>query len=261
MPNWDILYNPVAFGKKLNDKRDDTQTHLPYWKEDRRRLQSLMDYGYDRDPMEGRTERGLSRGFAAATGRNTEEYDAQRAVNRPKYGPYSEAAQLGADPRAGEINANLARQLAMAEGRGPSLAEQQYRTAQQENVAAQASLAAGGRGAQGQRFAAQNIARSQAGLASGVAEARTREQMAAQSAYNQSIQSAQGADAERAALNAQLQQQTGQANQQAYMTLLAQQLGLSEAELRARMQNVQQPSFGDRLTSGISGGLAGYGGT
>lgn len=252
-------------GSKLNEKQHGTQTNLPYFKTDRRRLQHLMTYGEEPPPPEQEWGRALRAGVQAAMGGKGQgattsqkpmPVDEAAAVRRT-YGPYAEAAVMADDPRRGDIDANLARQLAMAEGRGPSLAAQQYRSAQQENVAAQASLAAGGRGAQGQRFAAQNIGRSQAGLASGVAEARTREQMAAQGAYNQSLQSAQQADNERNALNAQLQQQTNQGNQEAYLQLLAAQLGLSEAELKARMQNVQQPSHGDRLINAWSFGLGG----
>jgi hypothetical protein len=257
--NWEILYNPVAFADRLNDKRDSAA--YMYFEEDRARLQELMDRGYD-----GRAERSgraLGRGATAVMGGDLAAYDAETArraeANRPKYGPYAEAAQMGADQRAGEINANLARQLALAEGRGPSLAAQQYRSAQQEGVNASASIAAG-RGAAAQRLAAQNIARSNAGLAAGVTEARTREQLGHQTAYNQALQSAQKMDADREALNVQLQQQTAAANQQAYLDLLAKQLGLSVGELQERMFNAQQPTYGDRLINAWSFGLAGAGG-
>lgn len=84
----------------------------------------------------------------------------------------------------------------MAQGRGTSLAEQQYKSAsadQQKNIA---TLAASGRGPAGmaQRQAMQAQGQVGTGLAQGAATARLQEQMAAQQMLGGAIQ---GADASR----------------------------------------------------------------
>jgi hypothetical protein len=86
------------------------------------------------------------------------------------------------------------------------------------------------------------------GMAAGVAQARTQEQLGAQSALAQALG------------------QRDQLNQNAYLDVLGKQLGLSEAELRAMIANQQykvgmagQPTNGQKWVGALSGGLGGLG--
>jgi hypothetical protein len=169
----------------------------------------------------------------------------------PLYGPYQkDPVQLGEDARRAEVNAALQRQLDLSEGRGPSLAAQQYAAANQDTQAGLMSMAAGGRGAQGARFAAQQRARVGAGMASGIAEARTREQMAAMQQYNQGLSNAQQADYAREALNAQLQQQQQQGNQAAW---------LQQEQMRRQMELAHQQAGKGQTNAGKLWGIVGTG--
>lgn len=205
-------WNPSNYGGSMTDitewaGQQQGATALPYFEQDRARLQGMLD----------------------------------------RSGPYGEVVQAGPDQYRGSVDENLRYQRALARGEGPSLAEQSFRSASAQGLANARSLAAGGRGAQGARFAAANIGRQQAGMAAGLAEARTREMLGAQSAYNQALQGAQASAYGRDALNAQLRQQTGLANQQAYLDILAKQLGLSRDQLQAGMANSQLPTNADRV--------------
>jgi hypothetical protein len=159
--------------------------------------------------------------------------ETQGAINATRGDRRMQASQVGASQQQHNANALVSQLQMQADGRGPSLAGQQYKNAHQEGVAGMKALAAGGRGAQGARYAAGNIGRQNAGLASGLAEATTREQMAARSQLGQAIGQADNMDYQRQAMNAQLTQQASQANQQAYYSALAHQLGLSQQQLNA----------------------------
>lgn len=140
----------------------------------------------------------------------------------------------------------------MAQGRGTSLAEQQYKSAsadQQKNIAA---LGASGRGPAGmaQRQAMQAQGQIGTGLAQGAATARLQEQMAAQQMLGGAIQ---GADASRQARElAFLQAKLGLTAEQAQNLL-----GYYGA-----LAGQQQPKTkGDVILGGISalGGIFGGG--
>lgn len=148
---------------------------------------------------------------------------------------------VGEDPYAGDYRALIDQLRAQSEGRGPSLAEQQYRRASGDNMAQQAALARGGRSLGAGRQAAQNMGSISQGLASGVAEARTREQLGAQQALNSVIGGASQSTFAR-----------DQLNSQAYMQTLAAQLGLSVSELNALMGNAQSNSQGAIGTLGAA---------
>lgn len=141
----------------------------------------------------------------------------------------------------------------MAQGRGQSLAENQYRQASgqaQQQIAAQA---ASGRGPAGmvQRQAGQAQAQVGQGLAAGSAEARLKEQMAAQQMLGGAIQ---GADASRNARElALLQAKFGLSAEQAQNLL---------GYYGALAGQAKQPGIGQTLLSGASalGGVLGQGG-
>lgn len=183
---------------------------LPYFQEDRDRLQGMLD---GHSPYVN----------GAAT---------------------SQGGQVGQDPWQSGW-ASLIQQLQdQAAGRGPSLAVQQYQRASGDAMAQQTALARGGRTAGGARQAAQNLGAVQQGMASGSAMARTQEQMGAIGQLGGALSGAGNAQYQRDALQAQLAQQNNQfnasaqnqvnaQNQAAYLNILAQQLGLSASQLQA----------------------------
>lgn len=189
--------------------------------------------------------------------------------------PYGQAAQVG----GGTYDQNYANYVKgledMAAGRGPSLAEKQYKAAsaqQMQNVAAQG---ASGRG--NPNIAARHVAEGQAqigqGLAAGVAQARTNEQMQAQQQLGGALAGASQNEYQRQALNAQLQQQSNLANQQAWLQMLQQKMGLSSEQAQNLLGYYQalaaqqgafanSPTGFDRFMNviGTIGGLGGLGG-
>lgn len=210
----------------LGEKPVDRSVALPYFEEDRARLQGLLG---------GRS-------------------------------PYLGAApQLGADPYSAGYQ-QLVRQLQdQAAGRGPSLAEQSVRAQGAQAAGQIASSAAGGRSAQGSRFAAQQIAGLNQGLAQQVGEARLREQLAAQGALQGALGAGSAAAFNREALNAQLAQRGAEANQRAYLEVLGAQLGLSQQQLQALIERsrvaASQPSALDRILGLLGGTGAAAGST
>lgn len=108
-----------------------------------------------------------------------------------------------------------------ASGRGPSLAEQQYRGASQTTMSGLQSMARGSQSPGAAREAMLQQARIGQGMAAGVTQARTQEMMGAQSNLAQAL----GA--------------RDQINQSSYLNILAQQLGLNEQQLRAMLANQQ----------------------
>lgn len=131
----------------------------------------------------------------------------QRLQDALKNGsPYSQAPQL--DP------ALISQLRDRSEGRGPSAADQAYRQASQDSLSQQAALAHGGSAMQA-RQALLNQGHIQQGLTAGVTQARTAEQSQALGQYQQAL-----------AINAQLQQGSNLANQNAYLDILNKQLAL-----------------------------------
>lgn len=132
----------------------------------------------------------------------------------------------GRSPFAGDEWGALIGQLQQrASGQGPSLAEMDYRRAAQDTVAALGSLSRGSATPGAARAAMIQQGRIGQGMAAGLAQARTAEQMAAQ----QALTGALGA--------------RDQLNQNAYLNVLAQQLGLSMGQLNA-LQGNQQYALG-----------------
>lgn len=111
----------------------------------------------------------------------------------------------------------LADQLqALSEGKGPSLAEQQLRSATDRNVAQQASFANSGRGGpMAAARAANNSARLGAQSAQDAASARIAESMKARELLGLNLHGIRGADEEMSRFNA------GQGNQMSQAQLLA----------------------------------------
>lgn len=141
----------------------------------------------------------------------------------------------------------------MAQGRGTSLAEQQYKQASADAGRQVSTLAASGRGPAGmaQRQAMQQQAQIGTGLAQGSAQARLQEQMMAQQQLGGAIQ---GADASR---------------QQRELELMKLKYGLSDAEASnllgyygALSGQTPPKGTGEKILGGISalGGLFGAGG-
>jgi hypothetical protein len=155
----------------------------------------------------------------------------------------------GHSPYAGSEWGTLIGQLQQqASGQGPSLAQDAYRGAQQDNTAALGSMARGSASPAAARQAMLQQQRSGQGMAQGLATARTQEQLGAQGALGQALQ---GRDS---------------INQNAYLQVLAAQLGLSEGQLRAMLGNQQyalgmssQPTGLQRgmgMLAGIAGGIS-----
>lgn len=133
-----------------------------------------------------------------------------------------------------------------ANGTGPSLAGMAYNTGAQTTTNALASMSRGSASPAAAREALIQQGRVGQGQAAGYAQAQVQEQQAAQSAL-------QGALGSR-----------DQLNQQAYLNILAAQLGLSEGQLRALMSNQNynlgikgQKEQGDAAKLQALAGLAG----
>lgn len=157
----------------------------------------------------------------------------------------------GQNPFAGQEWGGLIKQLQdQAAGRGPSLAMDAYRTASQDTTAGLSSMAHGSASPAAARQAMIQQGRVGQGLAAGLATARTQEQMGAQSALA-------GALGQRDTLN-----------QNAYLDVLAKQLGMSRAEMEALAGNRDArnaKAIADKQASAakynaIAGGLGAVGG-
>lgn len=177
----------------------------------------------------------------------------KNAQNNPQLPYFDEDRQrimemLGARSAfAGEEWGGLIGQLQrQASGQGPSLAEQQYRSAAQDTTNSLSSMARGSASPAAARQAMIQRGRVGQGMAAGVATARTQEQMAATSALSQALSS------------------RDQINSNAYLDLLAAQLGLSRAQLDALTGNADRAAnkkIADRQAKAAKwsaiGGLAG----
>lgn len=126
---------------------------------------------------------------------------AQSALDQGKQYQY-----VGANPYQDQQNALIQQLMAQSQGRGPSLAVQQYQAANQDAMANQLAMSRG-RGAGAARNAGVQMGQMSQGLAGGSALARTREQMAAQQQLQGSLTSAGQMDFQRAKANQAMYQQ------------------------------------------------------
>jgi hypothetical protein len=181
--------------------------------------------------------------------------DPNKNINLPYF--EEDRARLGGmlqgqSPFAGGEWGGLVSQLQQqASGAGPSMAQQAYRQASQDTTNSLGSLARGSASPGAARAAVIQQGRVGQGMASGLASARTQEQMAAQQALAGTL----GA---RDSLN-----------QGAYMGVLGHQLGLSGQQLGAlqgdrqyALAQQQMPSGLEKvlgIASGIATGAAGLG--
>lgn len=155
------------------------------------------------------------------------------------------------DPYAGAEWAGLIGQLQeRAAGRGPSIAGDAYKQASQDTTASIGSIAAGSGSPAAARQAVLQQGRVGQGLAQGYASARNQEMVGAQSALAGALS------------------QRDQLNQNAYLDILAKQLGLSRDQLAALQGNQQFQSNKDAANAqksaakwnalgGLAGGLGG----
>lgn len=135
----------------------------------------------------------------------------------------------GRSPFAGGEWGSLISQLqATAAGTGPSVAQDAYRNAQQDSRSALGSMARGSASPGAARAAMMQQGRIGQGMASGLATARTQEMLGAQGA----LTSALGA--------------RDQLNQNAYLDVLAKQLGLSKDQLMALTGNADRKAAKDK---------------
>jgi len=124
------------------------------------------------------------------------------------------------NPYQGDFGSLIKQLQDQAAGRGPSVAQNAYNAASQNNMAQQMAMSVGGASAGAGRQAAQNMGNIGQGMAQGLASARTGEETAAQQGLG-------------GVLNAASNQnfQYGHANQQAWLDMLAQQLGLTKTQM------------------------------
>lgn len=139
---------------------------------------------------------------------------------------------LGANPYTGNWGSLITQLQAQAEGRGPSLAEGDYRRAAAGGRNFTLAASRGGSAA-GARRAAMSLGAQNQGLAAGLAQARTGERIGASQALGSVLGAADQAQFAR-----------DQANQGAWLEMLRGRLGLTAEQIRA-LSN--KPSNLDRL--------------
>lgn len=152
-------------------------------------------------------------------------------------------------PYAGNWRANVNQLQARADGSGPSVAGNAYRSASQNALSQQLAMSRGGRSAGAGRQAAQGLGQVNQGMAAGYASARDQEMVNAQQALQGALA---GAD------NSGLQRE--KANQDAWLTMLAAKLGVSKAQLQGLMGKKSGSEVVGGLLSGIGVGGAAVGG-
>lgn len=199
----------------------------------------------------------------------------QLAAGQGRAAPTMSSARLGAAPTSVAAQMNtaqtdqdraqqqaLAQQLqAQAAGQGPSLAQSQLQQATDRNISQGLAMQASQRGAnagQGLRNVAQGTAIANQQAAQQSADLRMQEQMAARNQLAGTLQGMRGQDIGVSQEQAQLQQQTGLANQ-----AMAGQYGLGQAQLEqqaaANNQAAQlsQQQIGNQQAAGINAQMAG----
>lgn len=165
---------------------------------------------------------------------------AQLSSAVPIAGPTAATLNMMPQNAFRDQQAKLAAQLAQqASGQGPSIAENQLRAAQEQNIAAQyaaANSARGGYNAAVTRQAMQQGAEVQGQLAQQAAILRLQEQQAAQGMLGQVAGQARATDLEAANAQAQLQQQ---ANLAGYQGAIQQSLGQGQMDQAAAIKNAE----------------------
>jgi hypothetical protein len=134
-----------------------------------------------------------------------------------------------------------------ANGQGPSVAAQQYKTSADANANQAMALMASGRGAQGgglaSYLAAQQAGQGNMQAAQGAATGRIQEQMGARQQLGDVLNQGRQGDIGIAEANAGFQQQSGLANAAAYNQQLGQDAGAYNSMLGQYMQNQQQANM------------------
>lgn len=110
---------------------------------------------------------------------------------------------IGANPYEDQQNALIQQLMDQAQGKGPSLAEMQYKAANQDAIANEYAMSRG-RGGGAARNAEEAAAQIGGGLAQGSAQARLMEQLQSQGLAQQALTSAGQMDFQRAAANQQM---------------------------------------------------------
>lgn len=165
---------------------------------------------------------------------------------------------VGASPYVGDQNALIQQLRAQAEGRGPSLAEAQYRAAENDALAQQLAMSRG-RGQGAARTAATQMGNIGQGLASGAGRLRLQEQQGAQGLLQGAISAGETSDFRRAAANQAAYQQAlaGMMQQggigQSLAGLGAQGLGAYAMLRGPQMQGQGQGPGGTNSGGGTSG--------
>lgn len=140
---------------------------------------------------------------------------------------------IGSSPYKGSWDALINQLRQQASGAGPSLAVMQYQKANQQAMSNQLAMARS-QGSPGAAYqASNNMGRIDEGMAQGSAQMRLQEQMAAQAQLANALGTVSGQDLQRQ-----------QANQQAYLQILAEQL--------------KQPSTFDQMAGITAKGLGAY---
>jgi hypothetical protein len=141
-------------------------------------------------------------------------------------GPY-----VGKDPYAGNWANHIGQLEDRAAGRGPSVAGDAYRGAAMNSMAQQYAMSQGGRSAGAGRQSAMMLGGIQQGLAKGYGDARNQEMTSAEQALTGALGGADAASFQR-----------DKANQDAWLDMLAKQLGLSAEQLKGAMAGMAAPS-------------------
>lgn len=211
---------------------------------------------------------GLLSGFGD---KETENEKAQRQMlmdyyaklqNRPMQPGMTAAQGMTSDVRGRQLG--LLDQLkGMSEGKGPSLAEAQLRSATDRNVAQQAGMANSGRGGPMSVLAAQNnMAHLGARSAQDAAAARIQEQQQALQLYGLNLHGTRGADEEMSRFNAG---QSNDVNAQNMWARLKQMGMQDDAALQIMSQlggqnagQASRPGLGDQVLAGGAGMYSQY---
>lgn len=191
-----------------------------------------------------------------------EEYYNQ-VMNRqaPQAGPAAQSGYSGFRQNQSDL---IGRLEALSQGRGPSLAAQQFAQATDRNMAQQQALAGGGRGGPMAAFnAANNMGMLGANAAQGSAQARIAEQQMALGMLGNTIHQGRGADEQTNMFNAGQTNSMSQANLEARLRGM----GMNDQAIQAALsglsgQNARQggPGLGDQLLAG-GAGLFSFGAT
>lgn len=183
-------------------------------------------------------------------------------LNRANFAAGRQAPQVGQSDFRNYQQQQLGLLSDMAQGRGPSAAENMLNQALQTNVSTQQALLASGRGNPAQARAAQQQANMAAGgLAGQVANARVQEQLGAIGQLGQAAGAARGLDQALGFGNAGLDLRSRAINDQAMQELLRQelqnaslqqggQMSLQQLLEQRRQFDASQPGLFDQVLGG-----------